>query len=85
MLEIDWESVPNAQLIELGKWLYWAEEWATMKAQTTEEPFPRNAWRDELRLLLYKQEALRAAIAKRKLPLRPHEPSYWPQGAVVQT
>lgn len=78
MPEIDWDNLPNAQLIEMGRWLYWAESWATFKALSSDAPFPRNAWKAELQFLLRKQEVLRAVIDKRKLPLKPHEPSHMP-------
>jgi len=70
---IDWGKAETNDIERFGKWLYWAEEWATFKAQTNDEL--KKAWLCELRYVLYEQDKLREELSSRKCPYTSRGPS----------
>jgi hypothetical protein len=70
---IDWAKAESADLYRIGKWLYWAEEWATFKIQTGSEM--KAAWQCELKTVLQEQDKVREALHARKCPYTSRGPS----------
>ncbi len=70
---IDWDKAEIHDIQRFGKWLYWAEEWATFKTQTNDEL--KESWRCELRYVMLEQDRLREAINARKCMYTSRGPS----------
>jgi hypothetical protein len=75
---IDWAKADTSDLYRFGKWLYWAEEWATFKAMTSESTKQldlRSAWKSETMSLLQEQDKVREDLNARKCPYTSRGPS----------
>jgi hypothetical protein len=70
---IDWAKAETNDLCRYGKWLYWAEEWATFKAQTNTEF--KEAWKCECRLVLLEQDKVLEELHLRRCPYTSRGPS----------